>query len=133
LIEAARRGVDVKLILPSQSDFWAPLYAGRSYYGDLLKAGVKVYEREYAMLHAKTAVIDDVWSTVGSTNLDQRSFVDNDEINAVILGKHFADQMEAMFADDLARSKPILLSEWRHRGLGTRIKELSARIWQRWL
>ncbi len=130
---AARRGVDVKLILPSQSDFWAPLYAGRSYYSDMLEAGVKIYEREEAMLHAKTIVIDDVWSTVGSTNLDQRSFLDNDEINAIILGKEFADQMEAMFADDLSRSKQVLLAQWRHRSLGSRFKEIGARMWSRWL
>ena len=133
LRDAARRGVDVKLILPSQSDFWAPLYAGRSYYGDLLEAGVKVFEREQAMLHAKTIVIDGVWSTVGSTNLDQRSFLNNDEINAVILGRDFANQMEAMFGDDLAHSKAILLAGWQHRGLGSRFKEIGARMWQRWL
>ena len=131
--DAARRGVDVKMILPSESDFWAPLYAGRSYYSDLLEAGVKVFEREEAMLHAKTIVIDGVWSTVGSTNLDQRSFLDNDEINAVILGRDFAEQMEAMFAEDLTHSKPILLAQWRHRGLGSRFKEMGARLWQRWL
>ena len=130
---AARRGVDVKLILPSESDFWAPLYAGRSYYGDLLEAGVKVFEREEAMLHAKTIVIDGVWSTVGSTNLDQRSFLDNDEINAIILGQDFGGQMEAMFTEDLAHSKPILLAQWRHRGLGSRFKEMGARLWERWL
>src|SRR4051812_22012936 len=91
---AAQRGVDVRLLLPSQSDFWAPLYAGRAHYDELLRAGVKLYERRNALLHAKTVIVDLVWSTVGSTNLDQRSFMNNDELNAVILGEEFAVQME---------------------------------------
>src|SRR5690606_27299493 len=74
---AARRGVDVQLALPGVSDFWAPLYAGRSHYQTLLDAGVRIFERHDALLHAKTAVIDGVWSTVGSTNVDWRSFVHN--------------------------------------------------------
>jgi len=130
---AARRGVDVDIILPSQSDFWAPLYAGRSYYADLLEGGVHIYERSEALLHAKTTVIDGVWSTVGSTNLDPRSLLINDEADAVILGTDFGGQMEAMFRDDIARSKEIRRDEWRKRGLGSRMKELGARIWKRWL
>ena len=133
LKDAARRGVDVKLVLPSKSDFWAPLYAGRSHYTDLLRAGVKVYERRNALLHAKTVVIDAVWSTVGSTNLDHRSFLNNDEVDAVILGNDFGAQMEAMFRDDLAESREIKLSEWKQRGIGTRLKETGARLWERWL
>jgi cardiolipin synthase len=130
---AARRGVDVRLLLPSQTDFWAPLYAGRSHYSDLLAAGIRVYERQEALLHAKTAVIDGVWSTVGSTNLDWRSLRSNDEVNAVILGGHFARQMEAMFEDDLAQSKQVTREAWLRRGVGSRVKELAARLWERWL
>ena len=130
---AARRGVDVGIILPSQSDFWAPLYAGRSYYADLLEDGVHIYERSETLLHAKTTVVDGVWSTVGSTNLDPRSLLINDEADAVILGTDFGAQMEAMFRDDVARSKEIRREEWRKRGLGSRTKELGARIWRRWL
>ena len=130
---AAKRGVDVKLILPSESDFWAPLYAGRSHYTELLRAKVKVYERHNALLHAKTVVVDAVWSTVGSTNLDHRSFMSNDEVDAVILGDDFGAQMEAMFRDDLAQSRQIQLSEWQRRGIGTRLKETGARFWEPWL
>jgi cardiolipin synthase len=133
LKSAARRAIDVSLILPSESDFWAPLYAGRSHYSELLEAHVKIYERRKAMLHAKTVVIDSVWSSVGSTNLDWRSFLLNDEVDAVILGVDFGQQMEAMFDDDIAHSKPMLASQWRHRGLGSRLKEMGARIWERWL
>jgi cardiolipin synthase len=130
---AARRGVDVSIILPSQSDFWAPLYAGRSHYSALLDSGVHIYERSGALLHAKTTVIDEVWSTVGSTNLDPRSMTLNDEVDAVVLGVDFGQQMEAMFKDDIGHSKQVLREAWRHRGLGSRFKEMGARIWERWL
>ena len=75
LKDAVGRGVDVRLILPSNTDSWLVFYTGRSYYGELLGAGVKIYERRDALLHAKTALIDGVWSTIGSTNLDWRSFL----------------------------------------------------------
>jgi cardiolipin synthase A/B len=133
LKEAARRGVDVKLILPSHSDFWAVFHAGRSRYAELLEAGVEIYERQEALLHAKTAVIDGVWSTVGSSNMDWRSFLHNDEVNAVILGSDFAKEMEAMFSRDLANSVRIEAEQWARRGLGDRLKEQAARIWEYWL
>ena len=85
------------------------------------------------MLHSKTAVIDGVWSTVGSTNLDWRSFLDNDEINAVILGREFAQKMQAMFANDLAASEAILAERWERRPLKFRLKEWMARAWGRLL
>jgi cardiolipin synthase len=130
---AAQRGVDVKLILPSQTDFWAPLYAGRSHYFDLLQAGVEIYERQGALLHAKTGVIDEVWSMVGSSNLDWRSFVHNYELDAVVLGPEFAGEMEAAFDRDLAQSTRIQLAAWNNRSLASRARELAARIWEYWL
>jgi cardiolipin synthase len=133
LTEAAGRGVAVQLILPSYSDSALVFHAGRAHYTSLLKGGVKIYERGGALLHAKTAVIDGVWSTVGSTNLDWRSFLDNDEINAVILGHEFAQQMQAMFADDLAASQPIDLARWENRPLHFRVKEWLATLWARLL
>src|SRR3989339_1646663 len=87
LTDAARRGVDVKIILPGISDSQLALYAQRYYYSGLLKSGVKLYEHSTSLLHAKTAVIDKVWSTVGSTNLDFLSLLNNDEENAVILSR----------------------------------------------
>ena len=131
LKDAAQRGVDVKIILPGHTDFWLVFHAGRSYYDELLRAGVKIYERRDALLHSKTALIDGVWSTVGSTNLDWRSFLHNDEVNAVILGQEFGTQMQAMFEKDLAASNPITLEQWNQRSLGMRLKELTARLWQR--
>jgi cardiolipin synthase A/B len=130
---AAQRGVDVKLILPSYTDFWLVFHAGRSYYDELLQAGVKIYERRGNLLHAKTALIDGVWSTVGSTNLDWRSFLHNDEVNAVILGQDFGAQMQAMFEKDLASSNPITLEQWNQRSIGMRLKEMAGRLWQRGL
>jgi cardiolipin synthase A/B len=130
---AAGRGVDVKLILPSYTDFWGIFHAGRSHYSDLLEAGVEIYERQEALLHAKTAVIDGVWSTIGSSNIDWRSFLHNDELNVVILGSEFGKQMEATFRHDLNNSKRITLEEWERRPPSFRLMESAARIWEYWL
>ena len=130
---AAQRRVDVTIILPSYTDNWLVLHAGRSYYKELLGAGVKIYERRDALLHSKTAIIDGVWSTIGSTNLDWRSFLYNDEVNAVILGQEFGTQMQAMFEKDLASSNSITLEQWDERPISMRLKELIAQVWQRGL
>lgn len=133
LRDAAGRGVDVKIVLPGTTDSSLTLSAGRYYYSELLKSGVKLYERRDVLLHAKTAVIDNVWSTVGSTNMDFWSFSTNDEVNAVILNKEFAAEMEKMFAGDLAESDEIRLGEWKKRPVLERIKEWFAHQFQRWL
>ncbi len=133
LIDAAGRGVDVKLILPSHSDSAVVFHAGRSHYASLLEGGVKLYERVGALLHSKTAVLDGVWSTVGSTNLDWRSFLDNDEVNAVILGREFGQKMQTMFTRDLEASEPIDPARWEQRPLSFRIKEMMARLLERLL
>jgi cardiolipin synthase len=133
LIDAARRGVEVTLVLPSYADSWPIFNLGRSYYDELLVGGVKIYEWRGAIMHAKTACIDGVWSTIGSTNMDSRSFLLNDEINAVILGRGFAAQMDAMFADDLNKSDAIALEKWRHRSWLSRSKEHLARLGAYWL
>ena len=133
LKSAAGRGVDVKLILPSYTDFWGILYAGRSHYADLLQSGVQIYERQERLLHAKTAVIDGVWATVGSSNVDWRSFLHNEELNVVVLGNDFGRQMEDSFGRDLANSKRVTSEEWERRPLGSRIKEAAARVWEYWL
>lgn len=127
LSRAAQRGVDVRLVLPSESDAWAPLHAGRSHYGRLLQAGVRIYERQGALLHAKTTVIDGVWATVGSANLDWRSFMHNAEANAVVLDPAFGAEMESVFRTDVAASREVALDEWRRRGLWQRVRERFAR------
>lgn len=133
LAAAARRGVDVRLVLPGFSDFWAPFHAGRSHYDPLLAAGARIFERRDALLHAKTAVIDGDWASVGSTNLDWRSFVSNYEADVIIADRGFAGQMEALFAIDQGASHEIRAEEWRHRGVGDRLREWLARLWERLL
>jgi cardiolipin synthase len=133
LKEAVARGADVRLLLPEKTDSLLVFYASRSFYDELLSSGVKIYERQGALLHAKTALIDGVWSTIGSTNLDWRSFVNNQEINAVMLGQDFGGKMQAMFEKDLASSKLITLEAWRARSVAARLKEKAARVWARLL
>lgn len=131
LCDAARRGVDVQLVLPSRSDFAPVLHAGRSYYQRLLDAGVRIHELQDAVLHAKTAVIDGVVSTVGSSNLDWRSFTGNDEVNAVVFGEDFGDAMTRMFRQDRANSREITAEAWADRSLLQRAKEAVARLFER--
>jgi cardiolipin synthase len=133
LIAAAGRGVDVKLILPSHTDSTLVFHAGRAKYSTLLEGGVQIYEFQDALLHAKTAVIDGVWSTVGSSNLDWRSFSDNDEVNAIVLGPAFAQHMLERFESDLAASRAIEPRKWKRRSPLLRAKETFATLWQRLL
>jgi cardiolipin synthase len=133
LTMAARRGVDVSLILPSYTDSWLVFHAGRRHYTHLLRAGVKIFERRGVILHSKTALVDGVWATVGSTNLDWRSFLHNHELNAVVLGAAFARQVQAMFERDLQQSDAVTLAQWERRPLDLRLKELFARVWEYWL
>jgi len=133
LADAVKRGVTVKLILPSKTDSGLIFNAGRSYYEEMLRAGIQIYERRDALLHSKTAVIDGVWSTIGSTNLDWRSFLHNQEVNAVVLSADFAAQMKAVFERDVAVSDAITLQAWEHRPIGSRLKEGLARMWEYWL
>jgi cardiolipin synthase A/B len=130
LVDAARRGADVRLVLPGFSDFWAPVAAGRSHYGELLSAGVKIFEWREALLHAKTAVIDSRWSSIGSTNLDWRSFVHNYEADLIVLGSGFAREMERRFELDVEAAVAVSLEEWKQRGLGQKLKEAIARQWE---
>ena len=130
---AARRGVEVVLVLPGFSDSSLVLQAGRSHYGELLDAGVKVYERSDALLHAKTAVVDGVWATVGSSNMDWRSFTLNHEINAVIVGTRFAVQMENLFRIDRAAARSVNREQWDNRGIKPRLIEFWGRVFERLL
>jgi cardiolipin synthase len=133
LRDAARRGVDVRLLLPSQSDSDLALHCGRSHYADLLEVGVKIYELQGAILHSKTATIDGVWSVVGSSNFDGRSVLFNDEVDAVVLGRETAAQLEAAFQDDIKNSREIDLKEWEERPFDERMTEFWSKIWSYWL
>lgn len=133
LCAAARRGVDVRLLLPGHTDSKLVFHAGRSRYRGLLAAGVRVFERRGPVLHCKTATVDGVWSTVGSANLDARSELHNDEVNAVVLGVEFAARMEAIFEDDLTQAHEWTRAHWRRRPAHWRGLETGARLLERWL
>ena len=133
LKHAAQRNVDVRLLLPDKTDSNLVFYASHAYYDELLSAGVKIYEREDALLHAKTALIDGVWTTIGSTNLDWLSLAYNQEINAVILGQELGTQMKALFDKDIESSRLVTLEEWQQRSIGVRLKEFGARLLARWI
>lgn len=130
---AARRNVDVQLVLPGFSDVWMIFEAGRAHYADLLKCGVKIYERHDALLHAKTVVVDGVWSTVGSSNMDMRSFLHNREVNVIVLGSDFAAEMDAMFQRDIGEGKLVTPETWRHRPLLQRMSQWFASVFSYWL
>jgi cardiolipin synthase A/B len=136
LIGAARRGVDVRLLLPSDSDSKMALAIGRSHYTSLLDAGVKIYEAQDEVLHSKTASIDGVWTAVGSSNFDPRSVIYNDEVDALVLGSVTAQDFQNMFDTDTRKATQINLTSWRQRPARERlleIFELSSFLWQNWL
>lgn len=123
LVETARRGVKVTLLLPGAIDHNLVRQASRSELGKLLLAGIEIYEYSPAMLHAKTMVVDSRWATVGSTNLDRRSFALNDEINLVVYNHGVAQRLERVFKDDLSRSKQVTYEGWKDRGFFSRFLE----------
>ena len=124
LLQARRRGVRVALLLPGAIDHNIVRQASRSQLGRLLKAGVQIHEYRAALLHSKTMVIDSVWATVGSTNLDRRSFELNEELNLVIYNADIARRLERVFEDDLQRSRQVTYAQWNNRGIMSRFLEL---------
>jgi cardiolipin synthase len=125
---AARRGVDVRLLVPGKTDEPWIVPAARSHYSALLDSGVKIYEWRGEMLHAKTATVDHVWSMVGSSNLDWWSIARNDEIAAAILSVRFGREIDLMYDSDLNNSVPIDSKQWKLRSIFERIDEALARI-----
>jgi cardiolipin synthase A/B len=124
VVQAAQRGVRVVLLLPGAIDHALVRQASRGMLGRLLRANIEVYEYQPALLHAKTMVVDGRWATVGSTNLDPRSFGLNDEINLVVYDEAFAKRLERVFQDDLARSKQVTYAAWQDRSLLSRLMEM---------
>jgi cardiolipin synthase len=112
---AARRGVDVRIMMPKNSDVKIAQYASRYLYRRYMKCGMRLYEYRPTMLHAKTAVIDGVWSTVGSSNLDRFTLVRNLEINAVITDRGFGEEMKRIFMSDMKSCDEMMLSGWEKR------------------
>jgi cardiolipin synthase len=124
LVDAARRGVDVKIIVPGQvNDVPATKAGGRASFGQLLAGGVKIYEYQPTMFHPKTLVVDGLFSTVGSTNFDHRSFRLNDEINLTMYDADVAVRMEQLFEKDVSRSRRYTDADYRSRSIRERFFE----------
>lgn len=132
LVRAAKRGVDVRVLTAGDlSDVKSTLYAGRARYPELLAGGVRVYEYAPTMMHAKTFVVDGVWSTVGSLNFDNRSLVFNNESNIVALNEQVGATLDSLFMSDLRYAKEIKLAEFEHRSLMEKAMEWGANMLQR--
>jgi cardiolipin synthase A/B len=123
LAEAARRGVDVRILLPLKSNHIVADWISRGYYGQLLTAGVRILRFKDAMVHAKTATIDGSWSTVGTANIDRLSLQGNYEINLEVIDPSFAAVMEEVFTNDQSNCLELTLSEWEARDLNRKFTE----------
>ena len=124
LIKAVARGVRVAVLLPGETDNQFTYTASRSHYGPLLLGGVQIYEYKAALLHAKTIVVDGVWSTIGSTNVDNRSFALNQEINLTVYDSGVAQRLEQVFHEDLKYSQQVNYKQWQSRGILERVVNL---------
>ncbi len=126
---AVRRGVDVRVIVPGELvDVPIVRQASRLHYDGLLRRGIRLWEYQPTMMHAKTMVVDGMWSTIGSSNFDDRSFRLNDEVNVNVYDEEIAQQMETMFFEDLAHSEEITMRKWFRRPRWSRIKEALADV-----
>jgi cardiolipin synthase len=129
LIERAKSGVDARILVPGNHTDAVPVqWAGRSYYDELLSAGVRIFEYEPAMMHAKTTVVDGAWAIVGSANLDERSMELNEENVLGIADREFARSIEEGLLADFARSREIHLEQWRKRSIIQRGLEACAKV-----
>ncbi len=129
LVQARRRGVEVEIIVPGPIlDAQMVRRASRGMWGPLLEAGVRIFEYQPTMYHTKMMVVDDVWVSVGSTNLDDRSFRLNQEANLNVLDPEFGAEQGRVFARDRGRSRRVTLEEWRERSLWERIQERAAGV-----
>ncbi len=129
LIDAKNRGVKIEVIVPGKNiDTVVTRRASRAVWGPMLEAGVKIFEYQPTMFHCKYMVIDGVWSSVGSTNLDNRSFRLNDECNLNVIDKDFGAVLEAMFEKDKLSSREITFQQWQNRPLLGKIIEKCASL-----
>jgi cardiolipin synthase A/B len=126
LVKAAKRGVRVAVLLPGEIDSQLTYTASRSHYEPLLLGGVEVFEYKASLMHAKTIVIDGVWSTIGSTNFDNRSFALNQEINLTVYDSGISKRLEEIFQEDLKYSQKITYEQWRSRSIFERLGEFFA-------
>lgn len=126
---AAKSGVEVKLLIPKHSDSWTAEHATNSYLESLLEAGVEIYRYKKGFVHAKTLVVDDIFCTVGTSNMDYRSFNINFEINALIYDETQSKALKKFFNDDIKDSEQLTLQNWQKRSRLSRLKESFCRLW----
>lgn len=129
LKSASRSGVDVELMLPKIGDSWAARYASRSYFEDVMESGVKIYWYTKGMLHTKSMIVDDMFVTIGTCNMDYRSFNINFEINALIFDTEVASDLNQIFEADIGDCELIDLKNWRKRSKFLKFKESFCRLW----
>ncbi|VAW28049.1 Cardiolipin synthetase [hydrothermal vent metagenome] len=125
---ASLSGIDVQIIFPHQPDSYIVHAASMSYMKEMLEAGVKVHLYTKGFIHAKTLLVDDVFSSVGTANMDYRSFDQNYEINAMVYSVTFAKQLENQFLEDVAQCVPLQLNRWEQRPIRTKLLESIARL-----
>ena len=124
LLAAIKRGVKVQIILPGPLiDASVVRRASRSTWGPLLRAGAEIYEYQPTMFHCKVMVVDELWTSVGSTNFDNRSFRYNDEIDLAVYDEAIAGRLQQMFESDLQKARPYTYQQWLHRPLLKRFTE----------
>lgn len=123
LIKAARRGVDVKILIPEKSNHIIADWVASAYFDKLLDAGVEIWLYKNAMIHAKTCTVDGRWSTIGTANIDRLSMTGNFEINIQIWSKRLAERMEDIFRNDLSNSIQLPVSKWQERSIMQRVIE----------
>ncbi|WP_324653593.1 phosphatidylserine/phosphatidylglycerophosphate/cardiolipin synthase family protein [Georgenia sp. H159] len=123
MLSAARRGVDVSVLIPEVSNHVLSDWVARSFYDRLLRGGVRIWLYQGAMVHAKTATVDGRWTTIGTTNIDRMSMLGNFEINVEIHDKDLAAQMEDIFATDLTNARRLTIEEWERRPFLARVGE----------
>ena len=134
LVDAARRGVDVRVLAPSaHTDVPLVRLAARAHYPELLDGGVRVFEYEPTMIHAKTMVVDGAWSLIGTMNFDNRSLALNDEVTLAALDTALGASLERLFLEDLGNAREILAPDFARRGVRQRAKERLAVLLSRWL
>lgn len=129
LTTAARSGVEVKIIIPYESDSWAAQYATDSYIEECLDSGIHIYRYNRGFVHAKTLVIDSMFSSIGTANMDYRSFSMNFEINALLYDQDINQQMVEQFNKDLQDCDEVILERWLKRGISRKLKESFSRLW----
>lgn len=125
---AAKSGVEVKLIIPKKSDSWSAKYATNSYLQSLLECGIEIFRYKKGFIHAKTVVVDDIFSTIGTSNMDYRSFEINFEINALMYSEKESKELKKHFNEDLKESEEVTLNQWKKRSKFQKFQESICRL-----